>query len=185
MNKKFAAVSLGLVLVLTNCTSISASATQLNTTTTVEKSTITLPAILAPSIKKTQITRNTDKMESVMNKLKKRINRTWYVFGGQTPSGWDCSGLVLWFYKNFGIELRHSASAQKYYSKPKKYTDKKAVSGIVKSGDIITCLGGAHNGIYDKDGYMIHSPRPGVSTKRDKITNLFYNCTYTRVIKTN
>lgn len=36
-----------------------------------------------------------------------------YVFGGTTPSGWDCSGFTQWTFKNhFGITLPRSASMQ-------------------------------------------------------------------------
>ena len=183
MNKKFAAVGLGLVLVLTNCTGVSASASQLNKSSVViQKSEITLTSVLTPSIKKTMLNNNTEKMANVVKKLKNRVNKTWYVFGGATPKGWDCSGLVIWAYKHFGIKLYHSAYAQKYAAKPRKY-----VASKVKPGDIIACYGpaGTHVGIAsDKKGYMIHSPRRGITTKEDKVLDLFSSCTYTRLVQT-
>jgi cell wall-associated NlpC family hydrolase len=105
------------------------------------------------------------------------------VFGGSTPRGWDCSGLVLWYYDQLGIELYHSASAQKYEGKPRKYSEAKA-----KVGDIIWNPG--HVGIYVGDGYMIHSPHPGARTERVNVwdwakDNGTSNVTYTRLIKTN
>lgn len=182
MNKKFAAVGLGLVLVLTNCTGVGASASQLKTNPEVQESQVTLTSILIPSIEKTMLDNNTEKMTSVVKKLKKRVNKTWYAWGGETPKGWDCSGLVIWVYKHFGIKLYHKASSQKYAAKPHKY-----VASKVKAGDIIACYGsnGVHVGIAsDKKGYMIHSPRRGVTTKEDKVLGLFSSCTYTRLIQT-
>jgi cell wall-associated NlpC family hydrolase len=51
-------------------------------------------------------------VNTAMTKLKHQINRTWYVFSGNQPSGWDCSGLTMWFYEQLGIELPHSANKQ-------------------------------------------------------------------------
>lgn len=184
MNKKFAAVSLGLTLVLTNCTSPSASASQIDTSPiSIQEYKTTLKSILTPSIHKTMLDNNTQKMTNVVKKLKKSVNKTWYVFGGVTPRGWDCSGLVIWAYKHFGIKLHHRASSQKYAAKPHRY-----VASKVKPGDIIACYGseGLHVGIAsDKSGYMIHSPRRGVTTKEDKVLKLFSSCTYTRLVQTN
>ncbi|HIY23541.1 MAG TPA: C40 family peptidase [Candidatus Brachybacterium merdigallinarum] len=35
-----------------------------------------------------------------------------YVYGGSSPSGWDCSGFVQWVYKQHGIDLPRTAGAQ-------------------------------------------------------------------------
>jgi cell wall-associated NlpC family hydrolase len=126
---------------------------------------------------------DTERVNATSDKLRKYIGKTWYVFGGATPQGWDCSGLVVWYYKQLGIELYHSASAQKYEGKPRKYSEAKA-----KVGDIIWNPG--HVGIYDGDGYMIHSPNRGLRTERVKVwewanDNGTSNVTYTRLIKTN
>ena len=133
------------------------------------------------SIKKIQD--NTTRVQTVTKKLSKYVNKTWYVFSGSTPRGWDCSGLVLWYYKQLGVEVRHSAYAQKYLAKPHKYSAAKA-----KVGDIIAFPG--HVGIYVGDGYMIHSPNRGWRTQRVKVwkwakDNGTSNVTYTRLIKTN
>lgn len=52
------------------------------------------------------------RMAGVITKLKARIGKTWYVFSGATPQGWDCSGLTMWAYEQLGIELPHSANKQ-------------------------------------------------------------------------
>lgn len=186
MNKKFAAVGLTAILAigLTNCTGDKAAAAQLNIEqSSVLKSDVTFRSILTPSIKRYHLDLNTQKMTNVINKLTDRVNKTWYVFGGSTPRGWDCSGLVLWTYKHFGINLYHSAFAQKYSAKPHTYSDSKA-----KVGDIIAFPG--HVGIYVGNGYMIHAPHPGVRTQKIKVwkwakENGTRYVTYTRLIKTN
>ena len=38
-----------------------------------------------------------------------------YVWAGSTPSGFDCSGFVMYVYRHFGISLPHSSSMQSGY----------------------------------------------------------------------
>jgi cell wall-associated NlpC family hydrolase len=52
------------------------------------------------------------RMAKVVKALKKRIGKTWYVFSGSTPSGWDCSGMTRWAYQQIGIDIPHSANKQ-------------------------------------------------------------------------
>ena len=47
-----------------------------------------------------------------IKELSQYIGKTSYVFSGSTPSGWDCSGLVVWFYDGLHHELPHSATKQ-------------------------------------------------------------------------
>ena len=54
--------------------------------------------------------------------------KTRYVFSGDTPAGWDCSGLVRWVYKQAGVTLPHSADKQGHLGR--------RVS-IPKRGDIV------------------------------------------------
>jgi cell wall-associated NlpC family hydrolase len=56
--------------------------------------------------------RNYAKMTLLIRYLKSRVGRTSYVFSGDTTGGWDCSGMVRWTYKQFGIILPHSANKQ-------------------------------------------------------------------------
>ena len=41
-----------------------------------------------------------------------QAQKTRYVFSGDTPAGWDCSGLVRWVYRQAGVTLPHSADQQ-------------------------------------------------------------------------
>ena len=52
------------------------------------------------------------RMAKVVKALKKRVGKTWYVFSGSTPSGWDCSGMTRWAYQQIGIDIPHSANKQ-------------------------------------------------------------------------
>jgi cell wall-associated NlpC family hydrolase len=89
----------------------------------------------------------------VVKKLKKRVGKTWYVFSGSTPAGWDCSGLVMWTYQQIGIKLKHSATEQGHSGHSTKHP---------KTGDIVAFGWKGtgvkqHVGIYLGNGMMIHS----------------------------
>lgn len=66
---------------------------------------LTIQQLIAPQLRGQHI-------DQVIGQLKKRVGRTWYVFSGATPAGWDCSGLTMWAYEQLGIELPHSANKQ-------------------------------------------------------------------------
>lgn len=65
-----------------------------------------------------------------------------YVYGGSSPSGFDCSGFVLYVYANYyGISLPHNAAEIALLGTP--------VSGDVQVGDVL-----CHD--YNGDGYIEH-----------------------------
>ena len=88
-----------------------------------------------------------------------------YVFGGSNPRGFDCSGLILFVYAQFGIALPHSVTAQ-------------ARSGIIVSpedampGDLVIYNDHGHNGIYAGNGQMYHAPQRGDYVKLGAINSL-------------
>lgn len=192
--KKFAMVTAILIMLAGCSASTVAEAKTVETVSTATTSKVeqglwnpsgvqTLNSMMDKQIAIKKIQDNTTRVQTVTKKLHKYVNKTWYVFSGSTPRGWDCSGLVKWYYKQLGKDLPHNATAQKFMGKPRKYSDAKA-----KVGDIIWFPG--HDGIYVGNGYMIHSPNRGWRTQRIKVwqwakDNGTSNVTYTRLIKTN
>jgi cell wall-associated NlpC family hydrolase len=75
-----------------------------------------------------------------------------YVFGGASPAGFDCSGLVKFVYAQFGISMPHSSLQQG--------ANGTRVSHPVP-GDLVVLDGGNHIGIYTGNGNMIDAPMPG------------------------
>lgn len=181
MIKKFAAVSV-MVLSLTTCSSPAQGIEQKPIAITSIAKTKDLSNIKENIILKA----NTEKLNKTIAKLKQYVGKTWYVFSGNTPRGWDCSGLTMWTYEQLGIELKHSASAQK--NSGKKYK-------TPKIGDVVAFgwknySGAQHVGIYIGNGKMIHAPAPGhrtaiISVKKWAKMNWNTKVTYTRFIETN
>ena len=115
-----------------------------------------------------------------ITKLEKHVDKTWYVFSGSTPRGWDCSGLVMWFYSDLQVELKHSVTAQMNSGK----IVKKPLPGDIISFSYPGSSMGFHNGIYIGEDLFIHSPRPGTRTRVssvEKYMDGYPRITYTRI----
>lgn len=126
---------------------------------------------------------NTVALEERIRLLEKQIDKTWYVFSGSTPSGWDCSGMVKWFYQGLGVELIHRASAQKNAGVK---VDKPKLGDIVAFGHNGDTAG--HVGLYVAEDVMLHAGgQRGQKTSYRSISEFgkFYGeITYTRIIDT-
>lgn len=77
-----------------------------------------------------------------------------YVYGGSTPSGFDCSGFVLFLYSHVGISLAHDARVQGNTGKTISQAD-------ARPGDLVIFYGGAHDGIYMGNNMVLDAPKPG------------------------
>lgn len=77
-----------------------------------------------------------------------------YVFGGETPRGFDCSGYVAFVFAQFGIALPHSVIGQNRMGILIRPED-------ALPGDLVVMDDLSHNGIYAGNGNFYHSPRPG------------------------
>ena len=89
-----------------------------------------------------------------------------YRFGGDSPSGFDCSGFVMFVYAQFGIALPHNAGAQGAMGKPIHRSD-------ARPGDLVIMAG--HDGIYAGNGQILDAPQAGgVVSIRDIWTDDYY-----------
>jgi cell wall-associated NlpC family hydrolase len=106
------------------------------------------------------------KMQTRIEALSQHVDRTWYVFSGITPDGWDCSGLVMWYYSEFGIELEHSVTAQMHSG---ELVDEPLPGDIVAFKHNGAQMG-YHNGIYIGNDMYIHAPREGRRTTLSSVS---------------
>jgi cell wall-associated NlpC family hydrolase len=93
-----------------------------------------------------------------------------YVYGGSSPSGFDCSGFVMFVYAQLGVSLPHNAAAQFGYGTPVDRSQ-------LQPGDLVFFNGLGHNGIYVGGGSFIHSPHTGDVVKISSMSG-WYDATF-------
>ena len=93
-----------------------------------------------------------------------------YVYGGSTPSGFDCSGFTSFVYAHFGIALPHSSGAQSALGRHVART-------ALRPGDLVFFDDLGHVGIYVGNGLFIHAPHTGATVSIDPLAG-WYSATY-------
>lgn len=93
------------------------------------------------------------KGEEIVSLAKQYLGKP-YIYGGEGPNSFDCSGFTLFVYQQFGISLSHSATAQ---SRQGTFVNKENI----QAGDLVIFndeenAGIGHVGIYMGDGNFIH-----------------------------
>ncbi|RSS45385.1 NlpC/P60 family protein [Streptomyces sp. WAC08241] len=97
-----------------------------------------------------------------------------YVWGATGPSAFDCSGLMVWSYRQAGIGLPRTSAAQ-------RYAGRQVPLSQARPGDLVTYRGDAsHVAMYVGDGQVIHAPYPGARVRYDPV-NMMSHVTVTRV----
>lgn len=77
-----------------------------------------------------------------------------YRWGGSSPSGFDCSGLVRYVYAQVGVALPHNAAQQYRLGTP-------VTRESLEPGDLVFFDHLRHNGIYVGGGRFIHARQTG------------------------
>lgn len=88
-----------------------------------------------------------------------------YVWGGTSPSGFDCSGLVYYVYAHFGVNLPRTSEDQQNVGTPVSRDQ-------LQPGDLVFFGSPAyHVGIYVGDGQFINAPKSGDVVKIASLDN--------------
>ena len=93
-----------------------------------------------------------------------------YRWGGASPSGFDCSGLVMYAFSQIGVSLPHSSYAQYGMGSPVARSE-------LQPGDLVFFDGLGHVGIYVGGNSFIHAPHTGDVVKISSISG-WYASTY-------
>ena len=96
-----------------------------------------------------------------------------YVYGGASPSGFDCSGFVYYVYGTFGISVGRTPAAQ---ASAGTQVDKASL----QVGDIVLFAGTGgsgitHAGIYAGNGQFIHSPNSRSTVSYSDLNSGYWN----------
>ena len=145
--------------------SVSASATVATATTATAAATPTVELASAKKKKKSSTIAFTP--EKVL-KVAKRYAGTRYSYGGDSPSGFDCSGFTKFIYAKFGVDLPHSAWKQ-------AREGHRVSRAKAKPGDLVITAGGAHVGIWVSKDRFIDAGFPGQGVHvREIYTDNYY-----------
>jgi murein DD-endopeptidase len=94
-----------------------------------------------------------------------------YKYGGSTPTGFDCSGLVQYSYKQAGVSLPRSTDGLLSTSAPLR-------GSRLRPGDLLFFdqegKKKSHVGIYLGDGRFVHAPSSGKTVRTDKLDSPYW-----------
>lgn len=123
----------------------------------------------------------TEKGKEIANYAKQFVGKK-YVYGGSSPSGFDCSGLTMYVYKKFGISLPHSATSQSKLGV--------AVSkSNLQPGDLVfftnyrTGKGIGHVGVYIGSNKFVHASTEKTGVITSSLSGSGYAKRYVKAVR--
>jgi peptidoglycan DL-endopeptidase CwlO len=94
-----------------------------------------------------------------------------YRWGGASPSGFDCSGFLVYVFAKVGVYLPHSSYMQFRLG---RFVPRSAL----QPGDAVFFNGASHVGIYIGSGRFVHAPHTGDVVKISSLGEGWYSSTY-------
>lgn len=110
------------------------------------------------------------KGQAIVNTAKKYLGVR-YVYGGSSPSGFDCSGLVQYVFRKNGISISRTSASQSRQGKTVSRSE-------LQPGDLLFFAKNGrvhHVGIYAGNGQMIHAPHTGDVVRYASINSAYRN----------
>jgi cell wall-associated NlpC family hydrolase len=94
-----------------------------------------------------------------------------YVYGGESPKGFDCSGLVFYSFERVGQKVPRTAAEQRRAAERVKKSN-------LEPGDLVFFRSSKgrvdHVGIYAGDGRFIHAPNSGQTVRYGSLDDPYY-----------
>ena len=103
---------------------------------------------------------------AIVNYAKAQVGKA-YIWGGEGPNGFDCSGLVLKAYQQAGIYLPH-------YSGSQIARGHRISLDEIQPGDILAKPGGGHIAIYVGNGQIVEAANPRAGVRLTSIYSSLY-----------
>lgn len=113
-----------------------------------------------------------EKANKAVDLAKGKIGKS-YVWGATGPNSFDCSGLTSWAYKQVGISIPRTSSAQSTHGKSISKSN-------LEPGDLVFFSTNgtgkvSHVGMYIGNGNMVHAANPSKGVRTDSINSSYYS----------
>lgn len=94
-----------------------------------------------------------------------------YRYGGASPAGFDCSGLILYSYRQAGLSVPRSTESQRAAARPIKVSQ-------LRRGDLLYFNQEGkkygHAAIYLGDNRFVHAPSSGKAVRVDRLDSPYW-----------
>ena len=131
-----------------------------------------LPFVLVAcaSAPRSEIAYSVDRADRAAASATKMVGKP-YKYGGASPSGFDCSGLISFSYQQAGVSLPRSTAEQRRASQRVKLAE-------LKRGDLLFFdergRKASHVGIYLGERRFVHAPSSGKHVRNDSLDSPYW-----------
>lgn len=133
--------------------------------------------VVPPVVNETSPTQSKYTGEDIVAKAEKYLG-TPYLWGGFTPLGFDCSGLVQYVYRQFGIELERTSYYQVHQGVAVSRDELKPGDLLFFTTDDSRPDSVSHVGIYKGNDLFIQAPKPGDVVRISNLNSAYYSTRY-------
>ena len=101
-----------------------------------------------------------------------------YVFGGTSPSGFDCSGFAQYIYGLYGVSINRTADMQLYNGYSVSYDNLAPGDLVFFANTYTTDAAASHVGIYIGGGQFVHAANSYSGVKTSYLSEDYYSSRY-------